>query len=192
MLDGAAPIMGTEDEEFTTSAFCDGKGGFHAHMTLEEEALGRRLHRSGRGRAGRRHRGDGARPVRPFQADRADQLPVPAHIEGRLKLLGDQSAGYRRPPRSGRAFGYNECAMAVEYYLEGQDAAAAGHQARTRGAIYRGSDLLLMTIGIISDIHGNYEALKKVLAELDRMNVSEVICPRRCRRLLHPGQRVLR
>ena len=33
-----------------------------------------------------------------------------------------------------------------------------------------------MTIGIISDIHGNYEALKTVLAELDQMNVSEVIC----------------
>jgi putative phosphoesterase len=33
-----------------------------------------------------------------------------------------------------------------------------------------------MTIGIISDIHGNFEALKKVLAELDRMNVSKVIC----------------
>ena len=33
-----------------------------------------------------------------------------------------------------------------------------------------------MKIGIISDIHGNYEALKVVLAELDRMSVSEVIC----------------
>jgi predicted phosphodiesterase len=33
-----------------------------------------------------------------------------------------------------------------------------------------------MNIGIISDIHGNYEALKVVLAELDRMKVSDVIC----------------
>jgi putative phosphoesterase len=33
-----------------------------------------------------------------------------------------------------------------------------------------------MNIGIVSDIHGNYEALKVVLAELDRMNLSEVIC----------------
>jgi predicted phosphodiesterase len=32
-----------------------------------------------------------------------------------------------------------------------------------------------MNIGLISDIHGNYEALKVVLAELDKMNVSEVI-----------------
>jgi predicted phosphodiesterase len=33
-----------------------------------------------------------------------------------------------------------------------------------------------MSIGIISDIHGNYEALKVVLAELDRMRVSEIVC----------------
>jgi putative phosphoesterase len=33
-----------------------------------------------------------------------------------------------------------------------------------------------MTIGLISDIHGNYEALRAVLAELDRMNVSRVVC----------------
>ena len=33
-----------------------------------------------------------------------------------------------------------------------------------------------MKIGLISDIHGNYEALKAVLAELDQMNVSEIYC----------------
>lgn len=33
-----------------------------------------------------------------------------------------------------------------------------------------------MKIGIISDIHGNYEALKAVLAELDRMEVTEIYC----------------
>jgi putative phosphoesterase len=33
-----------------------------------------------------------------------------------------------------------------------------------------------MKIGFISDIHGNYEALKSVLAELDKMNVSEIYC----------------
>ncbi|WP_299534772.1 metallophosphoesterase family protein [Ulvibacterium sp.] len=31
-----------------------------------------------------------------------------------------------------------------------------------------------MKIGVISDIHGNYEALKSVLRELDRLGVSEV------------------
>ena len=33
-----------------------------------------------------------------------------------------------------------------------------------------------MTIGIISDIHGNYEALKSVLGELDKMGISDIYC----------------
>ncbi|MCF6297745.1 MAG: metallophosphatase family protein [Flavobacteriaceae bacterium] len=33
-----------------------------------------------------------------------------------------------------------------------------------------------MRIGIISDIHGNYEALKAVLKELDTMKVSQIYC----------------
>jgi len=33
-----------------------------------------------------------------------------------------------------------------------------------------------MKIGIISDIHGNYEALKSVLTELDKYNVTEIYC----------------
>jgi putative phosphoesterase len=31
-------------------------------------------------------------------------------------------------------------------------------------------------IGIISDIHGNYEALKVVLSELDKMNIDDIYC----------------
>ncbi len=33
-----------------------------------------------------------------------------------------------------------------------------------------------MRIGLISDIHGNYEALKSVLSELDKLHVSEIYC----------------
>jgi putative phosphoesterase len=33
-----------------------------------------------------------------------------------------------------------------------------------------------MKIGLISDIHGNYEALKEVLDSLDRMQVTEIYC----------------
>jgi len=33
-----------------------------------------------------------------------------------------------------------------------------------------------MMIGLISDIHGNYEALQRVLSALDRLDVSEVYC----------------
>jgi putative phosphoesterase len=33
-----------------------------------------------------------------------------------------------------------------------------------------------MKIGLVSDIHGNYEALKAVLSELDRIGVDEIYC----------------
>jgi len=33
-----------------------------------------------------------------------------------------------------------------------------------------------MKIGLISDIHGNYQALTSVLEELDKLNVSEIYC----------------
>ena len=33
----AQPIVGNENEEFTTSAFCDGQGGFYASMTLKRK-----------------------------------------------------------------------------------------------------------------------------------------------------------
>lgn len=33
-----------------------------------------------------------------------------------------------------------------------------------------------MMIGIISDIHGNYEALKSVLEDLDKKNINKVLC----------------
>jgi putative phosphoesterase len=35
---------------------------------------------------------------------------------------------------------------------------------------------MIKKIGIISDIHGNYEALKRVLAELDKMAITEIYC----------------
>lgn len=33
-----------------------------------------------------------------------------------------------------------------------------------------------MRFGLISDIHGNYEALRQVLSELERMGISEIYC----------------
>lgn len=114
----AQPIMGTESEEFTTSAFCDGKGGFHAHMTLR-----RKLSRDG-------------------FTDRAEVVEVEDIAETARELcalfkpIGPTNFQFRRHretlklleinPRVSSAtsirtaFGYNECEMAVEYYLEGK------------------------------------------------------------------------
>ena len=33
-----------------------------------------------------------------------------------------------------------------------------------------------MKLAVISDIHGNYEALKSVLAEIDKMKITEIYC----------------
>ena len=33
-----------------------------------------------------------------------------------------------------------------------------------------------MTIALISDIHGNYTALKEVLRKIDEMNIKEIYC----------------
>ena len=115
----AQPVMGTEDEEFTTAAFGDGKGGFYAHMTLK-----RKLSRDG-------------------FTDRAEVVEVDDDIaqtarelctlfkpigptnfqfrrhEGALKLL-EINPRVSSATSIRTAFGYNECAMAVDYYLEGK------------------------------------------------------------------------
>ena len=114
----AQPIMGTEEEEFTTSAFCDGKGGIDAYMTLR-----RKLSTEGyTDRAEVVHVDDIAevagglcdlfRPIGPtnFQFRRHD---------GALKLL-EINPRVSSSTSIRTAFGYNECAMAVEYYLEGK------------------------------------------------------------------------
>jgi len=114
----AQPIIGTEDEEFTTSAFCDGNGGFYAYMTLK-----RKLSSDGfTDRAEVVQVDDIAetvcglcdffRPIGPtnFQFRRH---------QGALKLL-EINPRVSSSTSIRTAFGYNECAMAVEYYLEGK------------------------------------------------------------------------
>ena len=114
----AQPIMGTEDEEFTTAAFCDGKGGIHAYMTLK-----RKLSSEGfTDRAEVVHLDDIAdavgelcslfRPIGPtnFQFRRHN---------GTLKLL-EINPRVSSATSIRTAFGYNECEMAVDYYLDGK------------------------------------------------------------------------
>lgn len=114
----AQPIVGTESEEFTTSAFGDGSGGFRAHMTLR-----RRLSSEGFT--------EWAEVV-----DLDDVADVLHELCRRLRPIGPTNFQFRRHhgilklleinPRVSSAtsirtaFGYNECAMSVAYYLDGQ------------------------------------------------------------------------
>lgn len=111
------PIVGRDDEEFTTSAFCDGQGGLFASMTLR-----RKLSRDGFTDRAEvvdtqpfldtmqqlcRH----LRPHGPtnFQFRQTDDGPKLLEINPRIS----SSTSIRT------AFGYNESAMAVDYFLNG-------------------------------------------------------------------------
>ncbi len=114
----AQPIVGTENEEFTTSAFCDGKGSFYAHMTLK-----RKLASDGfTDRAEVVHVDDIAETVRElcslFKPIGPTNFQFRRH-QGALKLL-EINPRVSSATSIRTAFGYNECAMAVEYYLEGK------------------------------------------------------------------------
>jgi carbamoyl-phosphate synthase large subunit len=114
----AQPIVGNDDEEFTTSAFCDGRGGYFATMTLR-----RKLSRDGfTDRAEVADTGEFApaidelcrlfRPLGPtnFQFRRTADGPKLLEINPRIS-----SATSIRT-----AFGYNESAMALDYFLDGR------------------------------------------------------------------------
>jgi carbamoyl-phosphate synthase large subunit len=115
----AQPVVGTEDDELTTSAFADGRGGFQAHLTLR-----RRLSSEGFTDRAEVVQEDGDvvaavrqlcalfRPEGPtnFQFRRHQGVPRLLEINPRVS-----SATSIRT-----AFGYNECAMAVDYYLDGR------------------------------------------------------------------------
>lgn len=110
------PIVGNEDEEFTTSAFCDGQGGFYASMTLrrklskdgftekaevfQEEGMDEALHKLCKY----------YKPIGPTNFQFRKQAGV-------LKLL-EVNPRVSSATSIRTSFGYNECKMAIEYYLE--------------------------------------------------------------------------
>lgn len=112
----AQPIVGTDDEEFTMSVFGDGHGGHYASMTLR-----RRLSREGFT--------DWA-----TVADGTEFTPTVDELCRLLHPLGPTNFQFRRCAKGPKlleinprissstsirtAFGYNESAMAVDYFLE--------------------------------------------------------------------------
>lgn len=124
----AQPIVGNDDEEFTTSAFCDGAGAYFACMTLR-----RKLSRDGFTEKAEvvattdlsatiAELCRAFRPLGPtnFQFRMCSDGPKLLEINPRIS----SSTSIRA------AFGYNESAMAVEYFLE--------HRTPVQPAIMRG------------------------------------------------------
>jgi carbamoyl-phosphate synthase large subunit len=112
----AQPIIGNENEEFTTSAFCDGIGDYYCFMTLK-----RKLSKDGFTEKAEVVNLEGMdvvlkelcnyyKPVGPtnFQFRKQDGVFKLLEINPRIS----SSTSIRC------AFGYNESQMSVEYYLE--------------------------------------------------------------------------
>lgn len=115
----AQPVVGHDEEEFTTSAFCDGRGGYFASMTLR-----RTLSRDGfTDKAEVADTGEFSlvmnalcqlfRPLGPtnFQFRRCVEGPKLLEINPRIS----SSTSIRA------AFGYNESSMALDYFLNQRD-----------------------------------------------------------------------
>ena len=112
----AQPIVGNDEEEFTTSAFCDGNGSYFACMTLRRKL-------SPDGFTDRAEVTDSAEfsevldslcrqfsPIGPtnFQFRRCEHGPRLLEINPRIS----SSTSIRT------AFGYNESAMSLDYFLD--------------------------------------------------------------------------
>jgi carbamoyl-phosphate synthase large subunit len=109
-------IVGNEDEEYTTSAFCDGNGSFYTIMTLKRKLAN-----------------DGFTD-RAETSESNEIVEAIGHFCKILKPLGPTNFQFRRHngdlklleinPRISSstsirmAFGYNEAEMVVEYYLD--------------------------------------------------------------------------
>jgi carbamoyl-phosphate synthase large subunit len=112
-------IVGNEEEEFTTSAFCDGKGSYYASMTLR-----RKLAKDGY-----------TDRAETYELENIDE--VLNHFCAYLKPIGPTNFQFRRHngelklleinPRISSstsirtAFGYNESEMVVDFYLENKE-----------------------------------------------------------------------
>ena len=112
------PLIGRDDEEFTTNAFCDGNGGYYAIITFK-----RKLSKGGY-----------SKEVEVFKSEQIEEAvldickilkPVgPTNFQFRIhkgvfKLL-EINPRFSSSTSMRTAFGYNDTLMAIEYYLEGK------------------------------------------------------------------------
>ncbi|PIS42573.1 MAG: carbamoyl-phosphate synthase subunit L [Candidatus Kerfeldbacteria bacterium CG08_land_8_20_14_0_20_40_16] len=110
------PIVGNENDEYTTSAFCDGMGRFYTSMTLR-----RKLSKEGfTEKAEVVHLDKIIESLRVLCAYFKPVGPTNFQFrehEGSLKLL-EINPRISSATSIRTAFGYNECTMAIEYFLE--------------------------------------------------------------------------
>ena len=113
------PLVGYDDEEYTTSAFCDGKGGFYASMTLK-----RKLSKDGFTEKAEVVTISGLSDViknlcEVFNPIGPTNFQFRLH-HGILKLL-EINPRISSSTSIRSSFGYNESLMAISYFLEHKD-----------------------------------------------------------------------
>jgi len=112
------PLIGKDDEEFTTGAFCDGNGGYHAIITFKREL-------SKKGYT------DKAEVYKSEQIEEAvlDICKIlkpigPTNFQFRFHngvcQLLEINPRFSSSTSMRSAFGYNDALMAMEYFLEGK------------------------------------------------------------------------
>jgi carbamoyl-phosphate synthase large subunit len=112
------PIVGNDEEEYTTSAFCDGKGGFYCFMTLR-----RKLSKDGFTEKAEVVDLDGIEKVlaelcQIFKPVGPTNFQFRRH-NGVLKLL-EINPRISSSTSIRAKFGYNESLFSVQYFLEGR------------------------------------------------------------------------
>lgn len=112
----AQPIVGNDDEEFTTSAFCDGNGGFYASMTLRRKLSKDGFTEKAEVVASDEFIGTISDLCRRFCPIGPTNFQFRSCKDG-IKLL-EINPRISSSTSIRAAFGYNESSMAVDYYLE--------------------------------------------------------------------------
>ena len=112
----AQPIIGNDNEEFTTSAFCDGHGNYYASMTLR-----RKLARDGYTEKAEVVTVEGMEDALKSLCELFEPMG-PTNFQFRqtetgLKLL-EINPRISSSTSLRTAFGYNESLMAVDFFLE--------------------------------------------------------------------------
>lgn len=112
------PLIGKDDEEFTTGAFCDGKGGYYAIITFKRE-----LSKEGYTNIAEVYE---SKQIEEAVLDICKILkPIgPTNFQFRIHngvcQLLEINPRFSASTSMRVAFGYNDAIMAIEYYLEGK------------------------------------------------------------------------
>ncbi|MDX2219909.1 MAG: ATP-grasp domain-containing protein [Burkholderiales bacterium] len=114
----AQPIVGNDDHEYTASAFGDGAGGYHAVITMKRKLSADGFTASASVVS--------SEPFEQAIAVLCQRFRPEGPTNFQFRLSGDNVKLLEINPRISSstsiraAFGYNESAMAVEYYLDGK------------------------------------------------------------------------